>query len=337
MNIDGNIVALPTREKFGNFIMTAVKEMFIDEISHPTANIVFAGNTYTVKDFNNIRKVNELILYNQFNGNTTQTSSEGTEVVVAPVSEEWKINTPIELKVINVNSNRGNTIIPRGSAVLSGHGTSQAFLDKLKARDKITFEIKMQGKSGLMKNPLHTVGAQQLILKNANLTDYVWDTRHPRTALGLSADRKKLYMCVVDGRYEFSKGVTVTQLALIMKRGGVSSAFNLDGGGSSTMYIHKAGYNGTGLMNRPLGGTITRYVANAFFATTKAPKDSNVKQIVAQNYNIHMKKGETVKLQFYGLNQYGLIVNDDVQGVQLTPSFGLGNIQGSDFTASRDR
>ena len=53
---------------------------------------------------------------------------------------------------------------------------------------------------------------------------------------------------VVDGRSPgYSAGVTMTGLAQIMQGLGATTAYNLDGGGSSTMY-----FNGE-LVNNPLG------------------------------------------------------------------------------------
>ena len=52
-------------------------------------------------------------------------------------------------------------------------------------------------------------------------------------------DANHLVFVVVDGRSPgYSKGVTMTQMAEIMKGLGATTAYNLDGGGSSTMYFN---------------------------------------------------------------------------------------------------
>ncbi|GLH96943.1 phosphodiester glycosidase family protein [Phytohabitans aurantiacus] len=69
----------------------------------------------------------------------------------------------------------------------------------------------------------------------------------PRTAIGV-VDTNHLVFVVVDGRSTgYSKGVTLPELAQIMIGLGAQTAYNLDGGGSSTMY-----YDGA-LVNNPLG------------------------------------------------------------------------------------
>lgn len=90
----------------------------------------------------------------------------------------------------------------------------------------------------------------------AQHTGSLCTARHPRTALGLSQDGKKLYLVVVDGRTTLSVGMTCGELATLIKGLGAFHAANLDGGGSSSMYIA-----GQGTVNRPSDGT-PRVVAN---------------------------------------------------------------------------
>jgi uncharacterized protein YigE (DUF2233 family) len=76
---------------------------------------------------------------------------------------------------------------------------------------------------------------------------------HPRTAVGLSADRKTLYLVVADGRRAGIPGLTLPQLASFMAdRLHACSAINLDGGGSSAMWV------GDRIVNRPSDGVERR-------------------------------------------------------------------------------
>ncbi|MFB0919278.1 MAG: phosphodiester glycosidase family protein [Oscillospiraceae bacterium] len=69
-------------------------------------------------------------------------------------------------------------------------------------------------------------------------------TSNPRTAIGQISDLH--YVLVVsDGRTSESSGVSLSELAEFMQRLGVTTAYNLDGGGSSTMV-----FNGT-VINKP--------------------------------------------------------------------------------------
>ncbi|HAS63091.1 MAG TPA: sporulation protein [Vibrio sp.] len=61
--------------------------------------------------------------------------------------------------------------------------------------------------------------------------------RHPRTALGVTAENV-LYAAVVYGRAPtITEGASITDMAVMMKSLGTKSAINLDGGGSSMMVI----------------------------------------------------------------------------------------------------
>ena len=60
---------------------------------------------------------------------------------------------------------------------------------------------------------------------------------NPRTAIGFVDDLHYVFV-VSDGRTEESAGLSLSQLAQFMKELGVVTAYNLDGGGSSTMYFN---------------------------------------------------------------------------------------------------
>jgi exopolysaccharide biosynthesis protein len=82
---------------------------------------------------------------------------------------------------------------------------------------------------------------------DSNFGNHSIQGEQPRTAVGI-IDQNHLVFVVVDGRsLGYSAGVTMTGLADIMQGLGATTAYNIDGGGSSTMY-----FNG-GLVNNPLG------------------------------------------------------------------------------------
>jgi exopolysaccharide biosynthesis protein len=70
----------------------------------------------------------------------------------------------------------------------------------------------------------------------------------PRTAIGV-VDDNHLVLVVVDGRSTgYSAGASMTELATLMQGLGAVTAYNIDGGGSSTMF-----FDGT-VVNRPSNG-----------------------------------------------------------------------------------
>jgi exopolysaccharide biosynthesis protein len=82
---------------------------------------------------------------------------------------------------------------------------------------------------------------------DTNFGNHSIQGEQPRTAVGIIAANHYV-LVVVDGRSPgYSAGVTMTGLAEIMQGLGATTAYNIDGGGSSTMY-----FNGE-VVNNPLG------------------------------------------------------------------------------------
>jgi len=108
--------------------------------------------------------------------------------------------------------------------------------------------------------------------------DPSYNNRHPRTAIGYTANREVILL-TVDGRSDFSKGLTLDELASLMVKLGCVDAMNLDGGGSTTLVLEGE------VLNRPSDGGL-RSVANGLllFAPEATPKPERV--------TIEVKPGE---------------------------------------------
>jgi hypothetical protein len=100
-------------------------------------------------------------------------------------------------------------------------------------------------------------------------------THEPRTAVALSKDARQLLLFVIDGRQpNYSEGVTLTELAEIIRANGGWTALHLDGGGSSTLVMQ--GPDGSPMVvNSPVHGRHPpgreRPVANHLGIFTKRP------------------------------------------------------------------
>ena len=88
--------------------------------------------------------------------------------------------------------------------------------------------------------------------------------KNPRTAVGITATGGIILM-VVDGRSSGSNGLTLYQLGKELKALGAVNAVNLDGGGSTTMWI-----KGMGVVNHPTDSTGERPVSNAIVILPRA-------------------------------------------------------------------
>ena len=113
-------------------------------------------------------------------------------------------------------------------------------------------------------NIQEAVGGRVKLVSEGKKTHFTDKSVHPRTAVGISADHKKVYLLVVDGRRaDYSVGVDYNKLADILIALGANEAINLDGGGSSTFLIRnpEAG-KGFETRNRPTDRKGDRSVPN---------------------------------------------------------------------------
>jgi exopolysaccharide biosynthesis protein len=95
---------------------------------------------------------------------------------------------------------------------------------------------------GLLSDGVVTVGENTEVSRAMN--------SNPRTAIGQIDDNHYVFV-VSDGRTDESKGLSLYELAEFMESLGCRTAYNLDGGGSSTMY-----FNGSVINNPTTNGRI---------------------------------------------------------------------------------
>src|SRR5690606_27121045 len=96
------------------------------------------------------------------------------------------------------------------------------------------------------ERPLHAVGGRPIVVKDGAITLAARDsnsfslTRHPRTAVGIADQGRRVLLVVVDGRQpEWSAGMSLLELARLMQQLGAVDAINLDGGGSSAFVVRR--------------------------------------------------------------------------------------------------
>jgi exopolysaccharide biosynthesis protein len=118
------------------------------------------------------------------------------------------------------------------------------------------------------------VGGVPQLIRNGKI-DITWqeekttkafvETRHPRTAVAKLKDGKFL-MITVDGRSESSGGIGLPDLAALLLELGATDAMNLDGGGSTTMYLDGK------VVNHPSDKEGERKVSDAILVTLRRPR-----------------------------------------------------------------
>lgn len=99
-------------------------------------------------------------------------------------------------------------------------------------------------------------------------------TRHPRTALGITR-RGEILWITVDGRAKEAAGMSLYELSHLMEALDCVEAINLDGGGSTTLWID--GTTKTGVVNMPCDDKVfdeygERKVSNVLLLTLRKAK-----------------------------------------------------------------
>lgn len=98
-----------------------------------------------------------------------------------------------------------------------------------------------------------------------------WSVKHPRSAIGVSGDGRRVLLVVVDGRSRQSAGIGHNMLADYLAYLGAEEALNLDGGGSSAMVVRRDGK--PGVLNHPSDHGKERFVPTAIGVRTQAAED----------------------------------------------------------------
>ena len=286
-------------------------------------NLVLADTTLEIKHANYLRKDNELVLYNVHNGATTATDAYGTEVEIQLLDgEKWQTTGTMKAKVTKVESQVGSMPLDKSHAVLSGHGTMATELNKLNVGDEVVLDFEIKFDDDLV-NISQAIGADKYTMI---LTDGViaqsgyWNEIHPRTGFGVSQTRDTTLMIVIDGR-GVSTGCTTKVMAEILQHYGAYNAVNWDGGGSSCLYVRPMGQ-----MNNGSDG-YERACGNAMFAVANVPEvDNTVVSIAPYMPNYYLPPYGLATPQFLGYNKYGVLVETNVTGVQLSCAPEVGEI-----------
>ena len=155
----------------------------------------------------------------------------------APASPRYGVQLQIQgNKILAASANPLS--IPEDGYVLVG---PKSELGKLFGAEEIEMKI---GTNPQWKDVKHIISGGPYLVRNGNVYIDIAEEkllaiggRNPRTAIGYTADNN-LIILTADGREGSSIGMTLTELASLMKSLGCVNAINLDGGGSTVMYVN---------------------------------------------------------------------------------------------------
>ena len=192
-----------------------------------------------------------------------------TDTDTAAGGREWVVDGR-PLRVKGPSRVTGKTPIPPGGYVLSYGGTTTPEpLRRLRNGTPVTLTTSYQpveGPSDVWQQARDIVGGAGLLLRDGRAIDD-WtieqfakgfaETRHPRTMIGTASDGT-IWLVTVDGRQpQLSMGMTLGELRALASRLELVNALNLDGGGSTTMWVRGE------VQNSPSDATGPRKVSDA--------------------------------------------------------------------------
>lgn len=154
----------------------------------------------------------------------------------APVSPRYGVQLQIQgSKILAASANPLS--IPENGYVLVG---PKEILSKLFGAENVDIKIETNPK---WQNVKHIISGGPFLVKNGEIYIDTYEEKltsisgkNPRTAIGYTKDND-LVLIAVDGREGSSIGLTLNELAHFMKSLGCINAINLDGGGSTVMYV----------------------------------------------------------------------------------------------------
>ncbi len=305
---------------------------YMDTDANPYISFVKSNETIKINDqapialshVNGHINTNQLVLFNSTVGNFTHTPAGTLEIALELLpNEKWLVNAPIKAKVVGKASTTGNRMIVEGQAVLAANGTSEAVVKGLKEGDivEIMFNQSLNDHNNITPRICQGLGGNVIFVRNGAPVQLGDKARHPRTMVGYTKDHGKVILAVVDGRSPISSGAMYSELADMMIWAGADYAINIDGGGSSSLFLRDFG-----AMNVPSDGK-ERAVGNGIYCVAKTEgNDSIVTEIQFKDWAMNFPKYGIYTPVFYGYNKAGLLVDTNVQGVKLSCDPKVGKI-----------
>ena len=342
---NGEVQVAPSNESWfwAYATMDVNKKPVMDYMKFEARVIIDETNTYHFNRVNQAWETSDLTLYNRFAGEKTRPyenhagfdKMERTEVVVELMpGEKWGLNKRTKVKVRRIVKNiDGGEPIAADETVLSGVRAAATFLNQLAVGQELEVEMALFRPDASQPLVEQLIGGNAMILQNGELTerntgDTYNSSPYPRTAIGASEDGRWLYLFVCDGKGAGgSPGLTTTQVCGILENIGAYNIVGLDGGGSAEMVVNHA------IVNVPSDGH-ERSVGNGWMLVSTAPVDSTIAYLRFHNYKLEVPTFASYQPRIMAYNQYGALLDGDVQDFALSCDDNIGVCEGKVFTAA---
>ncbi len=218
-----------------------------------SGSLKIGGLAVPIDAVNQPRSGDQLVVYTPEYARSTLTDEDGVELAL------------IKGRVIGIH--KADTLIPPDGVVVSAGGEKARLLADVRLAQIVSLDYQVlppwsDVQHAVCGGPrLMTDGRIDINGHAEKFDASIRNGRHPRTAVALTVTGELLFI-VVDGRSKRSAGMTLAELASYVKKLGGLRAINLDGGGSSSMFIRDR------IVNRPSDGK-ERPISNGILITTR--------------------------------------------------------------------
>ena len=255
---DGRVLSEPVRNRASLLIGPGDSQRLAIVFPRLSLTLRIGKSRLPVDGINRPRQADELVVYTPDYHRTTLTEPGGSELVV----RQGRRPEPL-----SAGQDKASRVIPPDGMVISAHGKARERLAAIWRTDRpVRLQTDLQtGEPGSLPLPILLGAGPQLLRQGAVVLEEQVESyapsfltdRAPRTAIGWQSDGTIL-LVVVDGRQpQWSIGMTLAELAELMRDFGCQEALNLDGGGSTTMVVQDR------VVNRPSDATSERPVSDA--------------------------------------------------------------------------
>lgn len=342
--IDSQVVSTSVGiEDFASFNISAKGVPYVGYINSPTNT--FTNGTYT-KSITYINKpylnYSRTIYYDTNFAKKSYGKNIGLDVLEMLVVD----NTILEIR------RKGEPFtIPDNGYVLASVGND---IGEVQKNFKVGDTLSISYDVNLRFMELSSGGGAQIVENGKVVSNFSQNItgKHPRTALGISKNRKELILITVDGRSASYRGVTQTELAQLLINLGAFEAINFDGGGSTQMVTTSPWSTQVRTVNRPSDGSERKiYTALAVEKILKDVPELRTVKISLSNQMLLVGSELSLKLLGSDTNYNVTTINQEevtwfvtgvegevVDGKFIPSTSGKGNVTAiyKDFTASAD-
>lgn len=237
----------------------------------------------------------------------------------------------VDNTVMQISENGDPLDIPANGYVVTGIETKATTIMNNFAVGDYVF---LDNKSNLSNLDFSIGGGSQIVKEGKAMTTYTVaiNGKQPRTAVGITKDRKQLIFLTVDGRTSNFRGLDMKELSALMVELGSYEAICMDGGGSTEMLVKALGQTSAGIVNTPSDGG-ERSIKNGI-GIISTSESGALDQLMIKSASDKVLVNSPTSLNLIGLDANRNTVTIDPAQIAWSVTANKGGVKNNQLTAS---